>query len=126
MDLEKSCVKIMLNRGGGIFLYKVTGDDAIIIHHLLGYKLKNGVVIFTKDVLPKIIDTLKMYSISFEIVGESRYTYIHNNYQVFLSKAYQALDKEFRINKIVKKIEKLDSKELDNLIQLIEDFLYES
>ena len=64
-----------------------------------------------------------MYSISFEIVGESRYTYIHNNYQVFLSKAYQALDKEFRINKIVKKIEKLDSKELDNLIQLIEDFL---
>ena len=72
------------------------------------------------------MDTLKMYSISFEIMGEARYTFLNNNYLTFKSKAYQALDKEDRINNIVKKIEVLDSKRLDNLLKIIEDFLYES
>ena len=112
--------------GRGYFAYRVIGDDAIIIHNLLSYKLKNDTVIFTKDALTKVIDVLKMYSISFEIVGETRYTFLHNNYQVFLSKAYCALDKEYRINTIVKKIELLDSEKLDQLIKLIEDFLHES
>ena len=67
-----------------------------------------------------------MYSISFEIVGEARYTFLHNNYQAFLSKAYRTLDKEYWINMIVKKIELLDSKKLDKLLNLIEDFLHES
>ena len=43
------------------------GDDAIIIHHLLNYKLKNNVVAFSKDALTRVVDTLKMYSINFEI-----------------------------------------------------------
>ena len=109
----------------GYFAYKVVNDDAVIIHHLLNYKLKNNIVIFTSDALTKVIDVLKMYSISFEIVGEARYTFLHNNYQVFLSRAYQALDKEYRVNRIVKKIELLDSKKLDQLLKIIEDFLHE-
>lgn len=102
------------------------GDDAIIIHHLLSYKLKNNVVAFTKDALTKVMDILKMYSISFEVMGEAKYTFLNNNYQVFLSRAYEALDKEYRINKIVKKIEGLDSEKFDKLLKLVEDFLYES
>ena len=102
------------------------GDDAIIIHHLLNYKLKHNVVVFSKDALTKVVDTLKMYSINFEIGGEAKYTFLNNNYLTFKSKAYQALDKEVRINRIVKKIEGLDSKKLDKLIQLIEGFLNES
>lgn len=125
MDFEKTSVKILPNRGGGYFAYKVVDDDAVIIHHLLNYKLKNNIVIFTSDALTKVIDVLKMYSISFEIVGETRYTFLHNNYQVFLSRAYQALDKEYRVNRIVKKIELLDSKKLDQLLKIIEDFLHE-
>ena len=124
MDFEKTSVKILPNRGG-YFAYKVVDDDAVIIHHLLNYKLKNNIVIFTSDALTKVIDVLKMYSISFEIVGETRYTFLHNNYQVFLSRAYQALDKEYRVNRIVKKIELLDSKKLDQLLKIIEDFLHE-
>ena len=50
---------------------------------------------------------------------------INNNYLIFLSKAVEALDKEYRINEIVKKIERLDSRRLDSLIKLIEEFLYE-
>ena len=102
------------------------GDDAIIIHHLLNYKLKHNVVVFSKDALTKVVDTLKMYSINFEIGGVgAKYTFLNNNYQVFKSMAYQALDKEVRINRIVKKIEGLDSKKFDKLIQLIEVFLNE-
>lgn len=93
---------------------------------MLNYKLKNNVVVFTKDALTKVMDILKMYSISFEVMGGSKYTFLNNNYQVFLSRACNALDKEYRINKIVKKIEALDSGKLDKLIKLIEDFLYES
>lgn len=59
-------------------------------------------------------------------MGEARYTFLNNNYLTFKYKAYQALDKEDRINNIVKKIEALDSKRLDNLLKIIEDFLYES
>ena len=59
-------------KSGGYFSYKVIGDDAIIVHHLLNYKLKNNVVVFTKDALTKVIDILKKYSISFEIMGEAR------------------------------------------------------
>ena len=71
MDFEKTSVKILPNRGG-YFSYKVIGDDAVIVHHLLNYKLKNNVVVFTKDALTKVIDILKKYSISFEIMDESR------------------------------------------------------
>mgnify|MGYP005771584579 CR=1 FL=1 len=91
----------------------------------MGYKLKNGCIVFSRDALSKVTDTLKMYSISFEIQGESRYTFLNNNYQTFLSKAYKALDKEVRIDNIVKKIEKLDAKPLDDLLKIIEDFLHE-
>ena len=80
---------------------------------------------FTKDALTKVIDILKKYSISFEIMDESRYTFFNNNYLAFKSRAYQALDKEVRINRIVKKIEALDLEKLDKLIKLIEDFLNE-
>ena len=107
------------------FSYKVIGDDAVIVHHLLNYKLKNNVVVFMKDALTKVIDILKKYSISFEIIDESRYTFLNNNYLAFKSRAYQALDKEVRINRIVKKIEALDLEKLDKLIKLIEDFLNE-
>ena len=80
---------------------------------------------FSKDAMEKVTSTLKMYSISFEIIGESRYTFLNNNYLTFLSKATLALDKEYRINEVVKKIERLDSRSLDSLIKLIEEFLYE-
>lgn len=125
MNFEKDRVIIFPNRGG-YFSYKVIGDDAVIIHDLLHYKLRNKIVVFTKDALAKVVDTLKMYSISFEVMGEAKYTFLNNNYLTFKSKAYQALDKEDRINNIVKKIEALDSKRLDNLLKIIEDFLYES
>ena len=114
------------NQSRGGYFYKVSGDDAIIIHHLLGYKIKERATVwFSKDAMDKVTSTLKMYSISFEIIGESRYTFLNNNYLTFLSKATLALDKEYRINEIVKKIERLDSKRLDSLIKLIEEFLYE-
>ena len=80
---------------------------------------------FSKDAMEKVTSTLKMYSISFEIIGESRYTFLNNNYLTFLSKATLALDKEYQINEVVKKIERLDSRRLDSLIKLIEEFLYE-
>lgn len=71
MKFEENRVMIFSNRGG-YFSYKVIGDDAVIVHHLLNYKLKNNVVVFTKDALTKVIDILKKYSISFEIMDESR------------------------------------------------------
>ena len=80
---------------------------------------------FPKDAMDKVTSTLKMYSISFEIEDECRYTFLNNNYLTFLSKAILALDKEYRINEVVKKIERLDSRSLDSLIKLIEEFLYE-
>ena len=54
-----------------------------------------------------------MCSISFEVVGDVKYIFLNNNYQVFKFKAYQALDKGVRINKIVKKIDDLYFNKLD-------------
>ena len=59
-------------------------------------------------------------------MDESRYTFLNNIYLTFKSRAYQALDKEVRINRIVKKIEALDLNSLDNLLKIIDDFLNES
>ena len=47
MNFEKNRVIIFPNRGG-YFSYKVIGDDAVIIHDLLHYKLRNKIVVFTK------------------------------------------------------------------------------
>ena len=83
MNIEKNSVKIMSSGGGGYF-YKVSGDDAIIIHHLLGYKIKERTTVwFPKDAMEKVTSTLKMYSISFEIEDECRYTFLNNNYLTF-------------------------------------------
>ena len=96
------------------------------MHYLLGYKIKDGTVVFSRDALSKVIDSLKRNSINFEIVNESRYRFLNNNYQGFLLKAYEAYDKELRINDIVKKIDRLDNKRLDALLHHIEVFLHES
>lgn len=89
---------------GGYF-YKVKFDDAIILHFLLNYKIVDyQVVIFPRSALDTVEQTLKKYSINFEVARELVYRFIPNNYEPIKLKAYESLDKELRINNIVKKL----------------------
>ena len=92
----------------------------------MNYKIhEHGTVFFPKDSLSKITDKLKANSISYEISGGVKYTFINNNYKKFKFLAYKALDKELRINNIIKKISSLNDENLDKLLLYLEEYRYE-
>ena len=108
--------------------YNVFSDDAIILHYLLKYKivLEKGGVGFPETALNKVINTLENEEISYKIydkneVIESKDFKKINNYKSILKKGMQELSIEERFLKIEEKIKNLNAKELDHILELIED-----
>lgn len=101
-------------------------DDAVILHYLLKYKIREkSTVIFPVDALGKVMDVLKKNCINFTVLNDVSYKFINNNYNQIKYKAYESLERELRVDFIVKKINELDDKRLDNLLVYLENYNYE-
>ena len=110
--------------------YNSFGDDAIIIHYLLGYKIvkEKGGVGFPESAFNKVINILENEEISYivyekdKIVEEKDFKRI-NNYDCILKKGLKVISGEERFDKIEKKIRDLNLKELDRVLEVIEDVI---
>ena len=117
---------IVLRKSGKFF--NSFGDDAIILHYLLNYKIvaEKGGTGFPESAYNKVINTLLDSKISYivydreEIVDEKDFKKI-NNYNHILKKGIKNLEIEERYKKIEEKIKQLNSKQLDNLLDIIEN-----
>ncbi len=108
--------------------YNVFGDDALVVHYLTGYKIvaEKGGVGFPETAYNKVINALEDAEVNYrvyekeEIKEEKNFKKI-NNYKGILKKGISILSIEERFQKIEKKIKGLNAKELDRVLEAIED-----
>ena len=108
--------------------YNSFGDDAIIIHHLMKYKIvpSKGGVGFPEISFNKVINTLEDNNVSYKVYEkdnlllEKDYQKL-NSYKKLLANARKELSFEQRINDIEKKIKTLSNKKINQLLEVIED-----
>ncbi len=123
-DIKNDFVEL---RKSGKF-YNVFGDDAIIIHYLTSYKIvaEKGGVGFPETAYNKVINALEDAEISYrvfekgELKEEKDFKKI-NSYKGVLKKGITTLSIEERFQKIENKIKNLNAKELDRVLEAIED-----
>ena len=111
--------------------YNVFGDDAIIIHYLLGYKIlaTKGGTGFPESAYNKVVNALEENKISYisynkEVLEENNNFSKHNNYKKYLKKGIENLSIEERINKLTKKIDEMTLKDAEKVLKVIEDARY--
>lgn len=81
-------------------------------------------MIFPKEALSKVIKKLEESSISYE-VNHERHRFLNNNYEVFRSHAFNKLNHEKRVNKIISCINKMNGAEIDEILDYLEKYFYE-
>jgi len=124
VSIKKELIEL---RKSGKF-YNSFGDDAIILHYLLGYKIvaEKGGVGFPETAYNKVINTLDEEEVSYivyekeNILEEKNFKKL-NSYKSLLKKDIQKISVEERFKNIEKRIKELNGKELDHILTLIED-----
>lgn len=124
VKIKKELIEL---RKSGKF-YNSFGDDAIILHYLMGYKIvaEKGGVGFPETAYNKVINALEDSEISYKvyekenIIAEKDFKKL-NSYKNVLKKGINELSIEERFSKIEKRIRELNAKELDYVLEVIED-----
>ncbi|MBQ8901844.1 MAG: hypothetical protein IJY87_02100 [Bacilli bacterium] len=124
VKIKKELIEL---RKSGKF-YNSFGDDAIILHYLMGYKIvaEKGGVGFPETAFNKVINALEDEEISYKIyekdniIAEKDFKKL-NCYKSILKKGISELSVEERFNKIEKRIRELNAKELDYVLEVIEN-----
>ena len=113
---------LVLNSNG--LFYETYNEDAMIIHFLFGYKINKNKASFPISSKNKVINILENKKINYKIndsneeITEKDFKNL-NCYQKTLDKAYKISFREKKLNNILKKIKKLDSENLEELINMI-------
>ena len=110
--------------------YNVFGDDAVIIHCLMNYKIlsSKGGVGFPESAYNKVINILDDEKISYivyekdELVDSNDFKKL-NCYKKVLNKGLKKIEIEERYKKIEEKLRLLNFDELENILKLIEDLI---
>ena len=117
---------IVLRKVGGF--YQVFDNDALIVNYLFNYKINNYRCGFPINVINKVINTLEEKSINYIIKGEEEIVKDYkrkNNYSKYLDKSISRSSINRRINNILDRISKMDENKLNDIIDIIEDYVYE-
>mgnify|MGYP003293536466 CR=1 FL=1 len=97
------------------------------MNFIFGYKvLSNRKVGFPESAYDKVIEILENYHISYQIVYIDKEPYFkdfkkQNKYEHFYNLAYKLLDKQNRIDLIIKKLNKAEDKDIEEVIKVIEN-----
>ena len=101
--------------------YNTFGNDAIVIHYLLNYKIvkEKGGVGFPETAFNKVIKALEDNEVSYKIYEKNEITQEHDFKK--LNNGKNNLSVEERVEKVLKKVNELNNRELDKLLKVIED-----
>lgn len=107
--------------------YNSFNIDAYILNYIFDYKvLDNGKCGFPENSLNKVIDKLNDNKINYQII----YTYQNplvkkfgkfNKYRHFYDIAINNMDKKKRIDLLIEKISNANSKEIDEILKVLEN-----
>ncbi len=115
---------IVLRKSGGFYI--CFDDDAIVLSYLCNYKINNGKVGFPLNTINKVINILENNCISYivkenmEDVNKKMYGN-KNKYKCYLDKGKKKIDLDYRINKIINKINCMNEEDVNKLLDLIEE-----
>ena len=108
--------------------YDAYGDDAVILHYLLDYKIIKGRVGFPENAKLKVVNMLEEKKINYKIVDEEEVCKDFKNlnqYNTYLIKSEDKIKLNLRVENILKKLEEMDSNSLYEVLEKIESFIYE-
>lgn len=113
----KNNVEIFKNGG----FYSVYNNDTYIFYYLFGYKIIDNLVGFSLSAYNKVINKLVKLKIDYEnkSLDVCKKFKKLNKYNYFLEKERTKYSLEYRLNKVLLLIEKLDEKEIDEIISYI-------
>ena len=119
---------VILRRIGGF--YNTFDNDAIVLSYLCNYKVKNGKCGFPISAIDKVINILDNNKVNY-IIKEKGIDKIKKNfnngnkYNKILIKGKEKYDINFRIDNIINVLSNLSYDKLDNLIDIITDYINE-
>ncbi|MBQ9181572.1 MAG: hypothetical protein IJ134_02960 [Bacilli bacterium] len=104
--------------------YSVFDDDATILHNLFNYKLKDSRVGFPLSSIDKVKSKLDELHIDYKLNDEIKH-FEDDNYSNYLIESKNKLILDLKINQIQEKIMKANFNQLNDLIDVIDNFLNE-
>ena len=113
---------VVFRKFGGF--YSAYDDDALILHYLFGYKIKESRVGFPTGSIDKIIDKLNELHINYK-VDDKNIVFDDNKYDYYLANSKNRISIDYKIKEIQNKINDLDFNSLNELINIIDNYLNE-
>ena len=104
--------------------YSVFDDDAIILHSLFKYKIKDNRVGFPISSIDKVTDKLKELHIDYKL--DDIITHFEDDkYDNYLIESKNKNSLDYKIKEIEEKISNANYNDLNKLIELIDNFFNE-
>lgn len=104
--------------------YSVFDEDAIILHSLFKYKIKDNRVGFPINSIDKITSKLKELHIDYKLDNILTH-FDDDNYEKYLIDCRNKTSLDYKINEIMEKINNASYDELSKLIEVIDKFFNE-
>ena len=108
--------------------YDAYDDDAQILSYLLGYKIIKGRVGFPENAVHKVMNTLDSHKINYKIIGDQEEIKDFKNlnqYSKILAKSRDKIEIEDKVEKMIQKINTLDSESLCEILDRMEHMIHE-
>lgn len=109
---------IVLRKVGGF--YHVFDKDCYILNYLFNYKIVGNRVGFPIGAINKVTNTLEEKKISYELEGKKYDFKRKNNYEKYLEKGIVRYNFKRDVEKIYDNLDKLNSKDLKEILNFIE------
>ena len=119
---------VVIRRNGGF--YYAFDNDALVISYLTGYKVSSGRCGFPLNSLNKVTNLLEESKVNYVVKEnmkevESKNYKKNNKYSKVLDKGKKKYDIDYRINKLQEKLNNLSYDKLEELLDIIEDYIDE-
>lgn len=119
---------VVIRKAGGF--YNVFDDDAIIVSYLTNYKIVGGKCGFPSNTLDKVVNLLCNNKVNYVVRDnmndiDKKDFKRNNKYNKVLDAGKKKINMQYRINKILNKIDGLSFEDLNNLLDRIEEYIDE-
>lgn len=112
---------VVFRKNGGF--YSVYGDDCYILYYLFKYRIIDDRVGFPISAYNKVVNALNENLINHEYNDDVVNYKKKNNYDKFVKLGKKKYNLDFRIKDIISKLDKLNEKDIDKILDYIEEFL---
>ena len=119
---------VILRKTGGF--YSAYDDSALIVGYVCNFKVKSGKTGFPLSSIEKVTSLLESYKVNYiikekEVEVSKKDFKTSNKYDSYLKKGRMKNNINVRVDNILKEIDDLSYSKADELLTIIENFIYE-